>query len=388
MKPVVDQITVEAGGKTYSGWESVSVSRALDQLAGSFELKTVIDRPLAIRAGDPVVVRIGADLVASGFVDEMRLVQTDDESGMTIAGRDRTQDLVDCSVPINLDSLTNVSLAEILTKLCEPYSVTFKDRRPLQIHAGTFATHTIVEEFAKFRFNAGEPCAVAIQRACREKGALAFTDEQGRLIIELPGARNADAAIVQGQANLELHWSQSDRFQTYYVLGQRPGSDNGWGKQVAEVIGLTADGGVARGRTLVIVAESAVDTSSAEAIARWEATLRAARSAGIAVERRDWRQTTSGRLWSLNELVPVRWPRIQFQEQMLVNEIEFSYGEKGRRTRLDLVRPDSYAKDPKLDRADDPMHAWASGRSDGEDAALDEINALDEIEPGDVDGNL
>lgn len=340
-----DEIVVELDGVAYHRWETVRISRELNAASGTFELSATLTHPFPAKAGAEARIFLGNQLAATGFVDSLRLELSSTAHTVTISGRDRTAELVDCSVPPDLGQLSNVYLDDIVHELADPYDVEVEfaiDASPI---------------FPVFAANQGDTAWAAIEKATRARSKLCFPTADGKLRIATPGDRNAVGPVVEGYADLELHWSTLERFQTYVVRGQNRGSNAGWGSAVAAIEGIAGDTSILRPRVLVVIAEGPLDSATARERADWERTVRVARSAAITATVRGWRQTPAGRLWTLNELVAVTVHRWGFSDRLLLDGLEFTRGDDGTKTALRLIRPSSYLPEPGKK---DPFDSWAA----------------------------
>ena len=55
---------------------------------------------------------------------------------------------------------------------------------------------------------------------------------------------------------------------------------------------------------------------------------------------------SSGGLWDVNETVLFQSPRLGIDETLLISSVEFTFGEEGTLTHLDLTRPDAFIPEP------------------------------------------
>jgi prophage tail gpP-like protein len=355
---VFDEIEVELDGTTFRGWESIRLSREMNSACGTFEISASLSHPFPGHAGARAVVRLGGLVAARGFVDDVELELSESGHSCTIGGRDKTCDLVDCSVPYNMGQLQNVYLDDIAKALSEPYGV--------EVDVGQAVRGDLIPRFVT---NQGDTAWAALERIARLGGQLCYPTADGTLRIERPAQRDSVGSIQEGDSGLRLRWTDADRFNLYVIRGQNRGSDAGWGANVAAVQAFAIDDDVGRSRTLLVVAETAIDPQTAQERANWERTVRRARSAGVTAKVRGWRQKWNGPLWALNELVPVSIPRWGFSAKLLVDGLAFTRDEQGTSTELRLVRPDSYSPEPSKS---DPFKDWADKGSSSPDVDLDE----------------
>lgn len=341
-----DEIEVRVNGAPFFGWEAVQVTRRLDAAAGAFRLEVAQRQPWPVLPGDAVEILVEGSPVLTGFVDQLDGRVTDSGSSFTVAGRDVTGDLVDCSADVDGGEFFGLHPGQIAVALAKPFP-------------DVLVRYTIrpVEPFDIFKVEQGETVWSAIERAARMRGLLAYTEGDGALVVVEPSKTRAEVDLIQGGAGnvLEatLRWSHEDRFQTYIVRGQAPGDDDTFGELVAQVEATASDGEVRRARPLVIVGETSLTPDLARDRAQWEATVRASRAAVVTVKVQGWRQKPTSDLWRVNQRVDVAIPRLQVESPLLVNAVKLERGPGGTLTTLELVRPDSYTLQPAIPEGDD-----------------------------------
>lgn len=118
-------VTLKVNGRNYAGWDSVRVTRGIEQIAGSFEL-SVTDKwsghaKMPIRPGDRCQVLIGAEQLIDGYVDDRLPEYSRDSHAITISGRDATGDLVDCSAGIK--QAKGQDLLKVAAEACKPFGI-------------------------------------------------------------------------------------------------------------------------------------------------------------------------------------------------------------------------------------------------------------------------
>jgi prophage tail gpP-like protein len=368
---VPETVEVLVRGKVLTGWQSVSVTRAIDAASGSFEITSPARSPYPLAPGDDVQVLASGDLLLSGHIEEVVRTLGSSSSSVRFSGRDNTADLVDCTARNNPGSWVNVSTVQLLKDLASPFGVA--------VHWGAGA---LVAAFDTFALRPGDTAWAAIERACRLRGVLVYSDGTGRLVVRDPGLLHADVELVEGEnlASGAFTAGDADRFRTYTVLGQRPGSDSSSADLVALVQGEATDQSARAGRTLVIIAEAALSNQTAKERAQWEATVRAARAVRLEATVQGWRQhfeAGPGRLWDINELVAVRAPSIDLDGDLLLQSVTFTQNEREETTSLELVRADAYQKQPDLKAEDDLLREWLDNTTAGE-AEPDDIEDPDQ----------
>ena len=334
---MADRVLLIIDGREYVGWEEVSISRAMDALAGAFSL-SLTDRwsrtleRLPVTPGMTCRVMLGDDLVITGFIDEVSPSIDADSRSLRVSGRDRTGDLVDCSAQVASTELLNQNLGQIARTLAKPYGV-------------SVVVNTAGKPFAVFKLQPGETVFEAIDRACRQRGLLASSDVRGRLVIGTVATGRADgleegANLLKGAATFSL----AQRFSEYRVDGQQAGTDDLFGESAAAVQGRATDPAVTRHRLLRIQAETSASAESARERACWEAQVRAAKALTVSATVQGWRQT-DGTLWAVNTLSRVSSATLRVDDDLLIKGVTFRLSNGGGSvTELELTRRDAFRR--------------------------------------------
>lgn len=355
------KVTLRVNGKIFGGWKSARVSRGIESVAGSFDL-TVSERwggqlkPWLIGEEDACVVELNGTPVITGYVDRRSLSFGAEEHTLSVSGRDRTGDLVDCSAVIEDESTSskskwefrNIALHALARRLCDPFSIGIELVTP---SAG-------LPFLKKFSVDPGESAFDAIERACRLTGMLAVSDGAGALLLMRPGTNRTATALVEGQNILSAgaDFDASGRFYKYVALGQHVGSDEYSGASAAQIKGTAFDLNVKRtARTLCIRPEGNVTAAFAKTRAEWEAKVRAGRADAVRITVQGWTQS-NGQLWPVNARATVRSPSIGINGDMLITEATYSQDESGTTTQLTLKRPDAFLPEPSIPK--DAVGSW------------------------------
>jgi len=340
-----EPISVLVEGEKWSGWNSVQVVRTLDSCAGSFRLgiPLVRGRRWPILPGQAIKVLIGDDLICTGFVDRLEATLDNDGRRIEIEGRDRTADLVDCSSEAKAFEWRGLELAQIVAELVSPYGILIDVQ-----------TKRASERFELFSRTADESAWDVIERACRTKGVLAYTLENGTLALAPIASKIVTGVLTEG-GNIHrasVRWDVSGRYATYEVEAAGRGGDDSWGEQVISIKGSSKDSAIDRHRLLVIRGEDHFTREDAQRMAEWEATARRARSTAIEVEVLGWRHldrfAQQQQPWRVNQLASVILREaFGIAGDFLVSRVEMNLGESGEsRTMLELVPPDAFIPQP------------------------------------------
>jgi len=217
----VEPVSLLIGNQDHSAWSRYQVASDLLTPASSWQVSLGLpdgELPPIVHAGAQVVVRVGADAVMSGFIDEVDHAITERSHTLTIAGRDAASLLVDCSAPVFV--AREMTLAEIVKTVVQP----------LGISRVRVAANTTVHE--KIAIEPGDTAWDALVKACEANGVWPYCAPDGTLIV---GGPDYDAAPVaslilrrDGKGNnvkqLRRRFSIARRYSDICVLGQSHGS--------------------------------------------------------------------------------------------------------------------------------------------------------------------
>lgn len=203
-------ISININGTSYSDWDS---SQVLSSVASLSDMFVVSGRnrfgKFEIKAGDPVKVYVADELQITGYIDEV-VVNLDDT--ITISGRDKTRDLVDCQLP-GQTTFNQLSVVDIIAAIADQYGVS------LTVQGGL--TTPTVESFVVAKDETG---ASAIQRLAVDYALVVNSDRDGNLHLQ-DGSELDDTGITfeEGNSISKAYVIASDkqRYSDYEVIGQR-----------------------------------------------------------------------------------------------------------------------------------------------------------------------
>jgi len=326
-------------GQVNEGWESVSIEQNLNAICAGFGLTVTETWPgqperRIIAPGAAFDLYIGDERLITGWLDEPVRDMDDRGQTITVTGRDRTSDLIDCSAVHKPGSWRNQKLEKIATDLLSPFGLTVK------------AEASTGPAFAHFALDQGETVADALTRLARLRGLLVGSDRQGNLILHQPSPKRVNTALVLGQnlKTLRVSDSAAERFSHIIVKGQQQGGDTVAAKDAASPKGEARDPGMTRYRPLIIISDDQSTVAGLKARAQWEVTARSARAQSVEATVKGWRDD-DGNLWTPGALVPVRAARANVEAELMIAGVRFELGSETT-TALTLVRPEAFSLEP------------------------------------------
>lgn len=336
-----DQLTLKVGGVKLSGWTEIAVTRGIEQAPNSFAIAATEASPVAsdarmVAEGQPCTVSLGADLVLTGYVDEVISGFGAGEHAVQIVGRGKCADLVDCSAEWPSQQISSAPVLDIATKLAKPYGISVRNLGP----AG--------QPVPQFNISIGETPAEIIELVTRHAALLWYEDPQGNLVLNQVGATKAGSGFVEGQ-NLQacsIRRSMAARYSDY-VCALLNINTSGIALDQNLYYFTATDPNVPRHRKIYIVAEGVPGGSFLAALrAKWEAARRAGRAKAVTVTTDSWRDA-KGKLWEPNTLAPISCPRLKIKEAGLcISQVTYRLGAKGRTADLLLMPKEAFLPEP------------------------------------------
>lgn len=317
-----ERVRLVVNGHGHAGWKEVRLSAGIERQCRDFSL-TVTDRwpgnevIRRVRPGDLCEVWFGADKMLTGYIDATPISYEAGQVTVSVNGRSKTADLVDCAAQHRSGQWRSASVLRIAQELAAPYGVTVL----AEVEPGNIAEHQL---------EPGETVFESIDRLITQKALLATDDGEGRQILTRAGRLRAGTAletgmnILTGSASLDF----KERFSEYICKGQRAGNDHDFGAAVAQSAASVTDASITRRRVIELRAEGQGDIAACRDRVRWEAAYRAGKSYQTTYTVQGWRQA-DGALWLPNQRVQVRDAVIGFDLEMLIAEVEYSQSESG-----------------------------------------------------------
>ncbi|MTW19356.1 Mu P family protein [Rhodoplanes serenus] len=387
------RIALHLDGGIYAQWTRAEIHRDIGELSGSFRLElrdpeasaaswpyaSLIEAAASPAPGLAVTVTIDDEPVLIGWVDDVEPEAGEDGIRVSIAGRDKTGDLIDCAAqPKGPSEFKALKLDALVRKLVAPFGLSVR------------AEVDVGEKFDRAVIDAGETVRSAIEKWARQRAVLVTSDGVGGIVLTRSGrTRGPGDLIFPGNVIRSLgHLSWRERFSDYYVQSQAekaakldrtaapldataaPKSEPVKPDKAAEEAGVVItghrrDAAVTRWRPTVSPSRSATYKAPAKTVAEWMARGAKAKSRRIEHTVKGYRGASGG-LWRPNQLVFVRDTFVGLNRDMLIAGVVYAYDEReGETTRLSLVGAQAYdliaeadgsdEKDKPLDRTASPL---------------------------------
>jgi len=344
-KVLPNESTIIVGGKSFDGWESVSITKNLDSIANQFEIQLFdkfegLRRDWPVRPGVSVKVNIGRERVLTGRIEKLDVSFSDESRSFSISGRSNAGDLVDSghTGPTEFKSINLLKLAEELVS-------------PFGIRVFASVESKLIEKFA---IKPGETVFEALDRAARLQGFFFISTRGGNIRLTRAARARADTALEQdiNLLSAQASYDNSKRHNEYIVKAQTSGLDDFFGDDVSTPQGSAKDLGVTRHRPFVLVSEGSAGTEQAETRAQWEASTRLAQAIQINAVVQGWTQK-SGELWGINQLIRFKSRMLGLNRELLSTSVSHTENaEAGKTTSLTLTDPKAFSPRPEQNRTE------------------------------------
>nr|WP_233591093.1 contractile injection system protein, VgrG/Pvc8 family [Salmonella enterica] len=365
----MNNVELKVDGKIFSGWTSVTVNRSIETMAGYFDLGVNVQTSTdlsSLAPGKPFTLSIDGQTVITGYTDGRRRQMGADSMKITIAGRDKTADLIDCAAIYKGGQWKKRTLEQIARDLCQPYGVAVRWELTDAESAAPFTSFTL---------DHSETVYEALGRAARARGVLITSNAAGDLVFTRADESHSDR-LVLGENLLSVDFDEDyrDRFSEYTVKGH--GRSNGKvgdtvdARTIASQKGTATDSEITRYRPMIILADSKIDAQSATARALREQRRRLAKSVTFEAQLDGWTRS-NGQIWMPNILAEIDASKFAIQTgPLLVSKVVLTLDDReGVKTTLTLAPRDGFLVPVEKDR---------KGKSSGSNASAGGIDALAE----------
>ncbi|NNM69857.1 MAG: hypothetical protein HKM00_07860 [Gallionella sp.] len=340
---MTDDLTLIAGGRRISGWNSIRVTRGIERMPSDFALSMTERFPgeldFVVQPGDTCQAFLGEDLVINGYVDRYTPAIDGNSHSIGIAGRGRCADLVDCAATWPGWQISATNALDIAQKLGRPYGISARNLSD----AGP--------RIPQFPLNPGETAYSVIEKVCRFAALLVYEDTDGTLILSRIGSIKAASGFTQG-VNVQsaaLTYSQDQRYSQYDCMMQSMAVLNDVGTGGFQK-SRAVDSGVLRYRNKLLTVESgAAGFEVTKHRVQWEMARRFGRSFSLRVVTDSWRDS-AGTLYTPNTLVDLSLPLLKCVNQTwVISEVTYKLEEEsGTSCELTIMPQEAFSVQPIL----------------------------------------
>jgi len=323
---------VRINGKSYSGLKSGSVSMSIEDIANQFSatLSNFWSESITeISSGDSIEIYMDGSKVLTGYIDIASPIIDQGGNLVTISGRSKAGDLVDCTPNETQSEFKKQTFTAIASALAGNFGIGISENT---------STGGAIETV---NYEQGETCHALLKREAEKKGLLLYSDTSGNVVIDRAGTQNSGLNFIEGEniinANVNIDFSK--RFSKYIVRGDQQSTMELSEEDATRSQAIATDSEV-RTRTLILIVDGNADNSVCKERAAWEATVRRGKSITYTVSLLGW-------YFNINQLCTLKSNRLGVdRSDLLITRIDNSFSEQGKICNLTLMSPDAFAQAP------------------------------------------
>jgi prophage tail gpP-like protein len=335
------EITID--GQKFRDWTSIEAYDApMEDTCRHFRFSCTEGSPapkvmsnMRIKPGQECSITLAGEKFLSGFVNYREAVIDAYRHGVLIAGRGKTQDLIDSSVIFSKDQKgqhKNMTFQEISEKLLKDYGIQLKIFNP---------SDEMQKKFENYQLQPGETAFNAIERMARMRKITLAEDEQGNLIAYGKPKEGGGETLEEGK-NIKRASCRIIDWQNYsqvLYLGQTQGGTNNkqgeWGRPIAQVEAQESDGTTKRNRPIQMMPEhTEQDIKARTTNENWN-NVRFRIDCEITVT--GWTAGDGGKLWEAGNQAMVKAPSLILSEKLAIKRVCFTQDNaRGTETTMNL----------------------------------------------------
>lgn len=327
-----DIVSMRIDSQIFEGFAAFDWNKAIDATAANFAI--TVKTAQKIPTGSQAKIYIDNMLLVTGYIGQARGNTNAYARTLSLSGRDKTCDLIDCSVPF-IKQWKNQNLGMIAKEICKPFGI------------DVLTPNGFGAAFASVAVEPGETCFDLISRLCRLRGLLAGSNQHGQLVLSRPSIKAAEYSLIIGENLEELGFidNADDRFSTYTIKGQHSYSGKFSPKDASAAMGNAHDPLIKRFRPKMIISDEQSTIAGLNTRAKFEATKALANSQTFNCQVPTWRNP-NGELFYPGQMARIVSKIDDIDLDLLLSEVRISLDANQKTTDLVFVRPEAFANEP------------------------------------------
>jgi len=330
----MSDLILKVNGDIHRGWTSVRIRRSLESIADSFSLSLTDswgndEPPREIKTGDKCEISIDGEKIITGYIDNITPEYNATEHSLSVSGRSKAGDLVDCSLPGK--EFNNRTLLQIATELCSPFDINVTAKADI---GGPFVNKQTLEE--------GQPIFEFIETLARVRAVRIVSDMDGNIEFVRAGTERINTSLTLGEniKSASGEFSSSELFSQYVISGQQKGNDNLFGDATALTTSTVESKYVERFRPTLLLIDGAADIADCKSRGEWQRNTSFGRSRSIIYTVLGWHH--DGGLWAPNKVVPVNDVFSKIKGDRLIVSVDFLLDDDGERVEIQVMPKEAF----------------------------------------------
>lgn len=294
-----------------SDWESFSIEKSLSTLCGKFEFSmssALFKKGINFYNGKKIEIYINEIIFMTGYIENFEISLTENEYQISISGREKTCDIIDCNNVLDKNVWYNQTLLTIAKYLCNPFEIDVVTS--LQMQKINYAAIEDSETVFDFLLKLAKQQNVRLDTLPNGNIEIVNTQSEITHYFELSEITNA-----------KINGSLEDRYSNYICKSQYT-NNNGdpWEEKSIFIKKKATDENVLRYRSKVL-SESNMSANECQKYANWEAQNRAAKSIKFSFSYPAW--TKNEKIISIGDLIHFEGSVINLSDSMIVDSINY-----------------------------------------------------------------
>lgn len=328
-----DVLSLEIEGVSFSGWEGISVSSALNELVPSFSLSAPFDhrnealrrnfKPFKFQRAD---LKIDGELLLAGIIESASFSLSGSDSKVNVQGRGKTGALIDCYVDDVKYQAQGIPLSGVIRQLVAPFGFALMVEKDSPV-------------ISEVKIDPGTRVFDAISKICADYSLILTSTPEGMLKLTTIKADAVPvASIIEGEdmlLGIEASYDGASRFSRFKVLQQHKDEN---------VTASAEDRTIKEYRPHVSVGAE-TDTKDLSNAAAWNLVQAFNGSFGLSLSVSGWRDNR-GRLFRAGDKVILKAPSVYIlkeTEMVIIKETKRLDADNGRTTEMSLSFPSAYS---------------------------------------------
>lgn len=350
-------------GTLYDTFTDVNVYKSIESALGDFRFTASnvgksldgVQKSFPFNKGDECIIRINDQKLITGYVNEVSGAYSAENFSMSVYGRDKTQDLVDCAINGNLDLKSPVSLKSIIEKVLSLNNI--NDILVIENDATSQFSKSEIVGIA----NKGETAFEVIERCCRKKQVLFTTNEDGDIVLTRASSsqypvmlKNETGANDNNIVEASFSDADSERYNLYLVYTQGNLFSGIADLGLKSKKGQAVDSNIRSTRILEINSNISSDIQTNRNRAIWESNIRRARGFQYNCRVRGYfLHPLLDTILSPNKVITVKDDMFGINADLLIKSCNYVKSSSGSYTDLELVNKNSYTLQAEQDRIEE-----------------------------------
>lgn len=359
-----DDLFLEINGIKYTGWQSINVSKSIENLSGQFSFQSsvkdilvagrrFIDNP--IKAQDEARIFVEDDLLISGTVESLGINFDAGSHSISVSGRDKTADLIDCSIiqkTYNIKSFQR--LIDVVLKDNGYSNIKVINQVPDIKSLSSLPPKEQEFDFlppktGSLKTDKGDTIFGFLDRYAQKLQVLLNTNNEGNLVITREGAEGVGGALISTKGNpnnnilsANIQINTNDRFRFIEVFAQE--DNESFGINTVLQKGSAEDDIVRSPRRVRIDYGDTASSSLLRDLAKWNVNVKRAKGQRYNCRVQGY-FNADGQLWRPNTLVEVNDDKCQLDGRFLIQGVTYSKSLQGSFTDLSIVNQGAFTLD-------------------------------------------